>query len=80
MSHKEIDRLTIIEQVNNKQLSQIKASTTLKITTRQIRRLLAKYRTQGAQGLISKHRNKVSNNRIPTEVRDSAIAIVKKTI
>ena len=79
MSHQEIDRLGIIQQVINKQLTQIKASEQLQLTVRQVKRLAKCYREQGAKGLISKHRGKRANNRIPDKTKNKALELIRKT-
>ena len=56
MSGQEPDRLTVIERVLEKRLSQIKAGKQLGITTRQVRRLVERYRQDGPVGLVSKKR------------------------
>tara|TARA_B100001964_G_scaffold205979_1_gene236750 strand:- start:300 stop:1544 length:1245 start_codon:yes stop_codon:yes gene_type:complete len=64
MSQKELDRLSVIKQVEAQTLSQVSAAVLLGISSRQVRNLQTKYRRYGAAGLISKHRGKKSNNRI----------------
>lgn len=61
MSDQEIERLAIIRQVSENRLKQKKASKLLNLSSRQIRRLVRKYRLEGAAGLISARRGKVSN-------------------
>lgn len=48
MSAQELDRLTVIERVLEKRLSQVEASKQLGVTTRQMRRLIERYRLNGA--------------------------------
>jgi len=64
MSEKQVERLEVIQQLSNKQLSQREASRKLKLCTRQVRRLHKAYRSGGAKALVSKKRNKPSNNRV----------------
>jgi len=54
MSAQELDRLTVIERVLEKRISQVEASKQLRITPRQLRRLMKRYRDHGATGLVSK--------------------------
>jgi len=61
MSEQEIERTTIIKQVAEKQLKQSSGAKLLRLSTRQIKRLVKAYRRYGAAGLISKHRGRVSN-------------------
>ena len=78
MNKKEILRLQVIEKVSNRLLGQSEASKLLKISCRQIRRLLKAYRRQGAKSLVSKKRCKSSNNRICERVKQNIIAITKE--
>jgi hypothetical protein len=76
MSHQELSRLEIVQKIINKQLKQRVASDLLGITPRQIQRLVHNYRLNGTLGLISKKRNKPSNNKISGKKKDEIIAIV----
>jgi len=79
MSHQEIDRLAVIQQVDNRQLSQKEAARQLNLGIRQVKRLVKRFRDDGAAGLISKHRGKTANNRLPTKVKQKAIELIRKT-
>src|SRR5438309_6624490 len=50
----------------------------LGLERRQVFRLLKAYRSEGATGLISRRRGRPSNRRKPEEVRDEALAIIRK--
>lgn len=63
MSTQEVERVTVIKQIVDKRLKQNAGARLLKITTRQIRRLIKAYRKEGAKGLLSKRRGQPSNNR-----------------
>jgi predicted DNA-binding protein (UPF0251 family) len=54
MSTKELGRVEVMQRLSRKQISQKEAGETLQVSTRQIKRLLKRYRKQGAAGLISK--------------------------
>lgn len=77
MSHKEIDRLRVIEQVIHKQISQVAASRLLGITTRWVRQLQSQYQRMGAAGLVSKRRGKPSNHRLPQATRQRIAALIQ---
>jgi transposase len=79
MSHQEIDRLAVIQQVDNRQLSQKEAASQLNLSVRQVKRIVKRFRDGGAAGLISKHRGKTANNRLPTKVKKKAIDLIRKT-
>ena len=61
MSAQELDRLTVIERVLEKRLSQVDAAKQLGVTTRQMRRLIERYLRDGATGLVSKKRGMRGN-------------------
>ena len=54
MSHKEVDRLGVIQQGVGKQLKQREAAQQLGLRVRQVKRLVARYRAEGAPGLSRK--------------------------
>ena len=78
MSPREIDRLSVLEKVASKQLTQAKAAKLLKLSRRQIIRICKRYRSDGAEGLISKRRGKISNNRLSEETKEAALILIKK--
>lgn len=65
----EIKRLEIIQRVENRQMTGKEAAQRLKLSQRQVRRLIASYRGQGPPGLVHGNRGRVANNRIPEETR-----------
>ena len=65
MSTKEIKRSEIMRMADEKRITQKRGASRLGITERHFRRLLARYRTRGPEGIISGHRGKPSNNRMP---------------
>lgn len=76
MSHAEIDRLEVIQRITNKQITQVEAAHLLGMSYRQTKRLVKKYRQQGASALVSKRRGQPSNNCIQIKVREEALAII----
>ena len=71
MSHQEIDRVGVIKQVVDKRLKQQAAAEQLGLSVRQIKRLVQRYRTEGAGGLVSRHRGKRPSNAIATTVANA---------
>lgn len=78
MSTKELSRLEIIQRLQMREVRQEKASEILGISIRQVKRLLAEYRANGPQGLISKKRGKVSNNRLSASLNQAIKEIIRK--
>jgi len=77
MSSKELSRLEVIQRLSKKQMSQKEAGEILHVGTRQIKRLLKRYRKQGATGLISKHRVRKAANRILESVKKKGLGLLK---
>ena len=78
MGRKELDRVRMIGTVCKGCLSQRQAALELELSVRQVKPLVQRYRGQGAKGLISDHRGKVSGNRIPEAIREKALRLVRQ--
>ena len=78
MSHKELNRISVLEQVSQGQLSQRIAADVLKISTRQVRRLSLRYAGAGAPGLMHRGRGAPSNRRLSPEVSARAVALIEE--
>jgi hypothetical protein len=77
MSYEELDRVSVIERVIERRLTQREAARMLGLTSRQVRRLRRAYVRDGPGGLASKHRGRPSNRRLPAAVRREALASVR---
>jgi|ERR1700722_1069163 hypothetical protein len=77
MSRTEIDRVHVIRDVLAERIGISEAARLMRVTPRQIFRLLGVYHTDGPAGLISKKRGKPSNRSYPAIVRTEAIALIK---
>lgn len=78
MSAKEITRLEAMQRIKDKRLKQKEAARILNMSERQIKRLYRAYKTQGAKGLISLRRGKVSNHRLDGQVEQQALDLLKE--
>ncbi len=78
MSMKEINRVSILDQLKRKAMKQKRAAYILGLSVRQVRRLLKAYRRDGAKGLVHKLRGIPSNNKADPVVLDAAIATVRE--
>lgn len=76
MSTKELKRISVIEKVIDRKLTQVIAAEHLGLTARQIKRLVKSYRQHGAKGLISKQRGRQGNRQYTAK----KIAIIKEVI
>jgi len=77
MSATELSRLEVIQRVSEKRMKQKEAGEILHLGTRQIKRLLKRYRKQGTAGLVSKHRGRKSNNHLAESVKKKALDLLK---
>jgi len=75
MSVKELRRVHVLRQTMEKTLTQVKAGILLGLTTRHIRRLLARVAQAGDQGLAHRGRGKPSNRQIPEKVQTKALKL-----
>ena len=77
MSKQEFSRLEVLLQVQSGRLRVSDASALIGLQRRQVFRLLRGLKQDGATSLLSKHRGKPSNHRLPAEVRTLALSIVR---
>src|SRR4030043_296009 len=78
MSMKEVNRISILDQLKRKAMKQKRAASILGVSVRQIRRLLKTYRREGAKALVHKLRGVPSNNQADSAMLDAAIATIKQ--
>jgi transposase len=77
MSTKELSRLEVMQLLDGKRLKQAAAAELLGMSRRQVKRLIRRYRQQGAAGLVSKRRGRPSNNQLAEETRRKALDLLK---
>ena len=75
----ELDRLKCIQAVVTRELKPIRAAERLGLTSRQVRRLAVRYRAEGPVGLISRHRNRPSNNRLDAGLEEQVVRILRES-
>jgi Homeodomain-like domain len=78
MSIKEANRLSMMRQIDKKIVTLRKASEELGVSERQIKRIRKRYLSEGERGLISKHRGKISPNRIDPKLKANVIKILQR--
>lgn len=76
MSQRERDRLRTISQVSSGFLSHQKASEILKLSYRQVCRLLSRYRSEGDLGLIHRGRGQASNRRASESFKEECLSLI----
>ncbi|MBY0529912.1 MAG: ISNCY family transposase [Rhabdochlamydiaceae bacterium] len=67
-----------MRQMDKKILSVRKASEELGLSLRQTKRIRKRYLSQGEMGLISRHRGKISPNRIDPKLRGAVVKILQR--
>ena len=80
MTREELDRKTIIEQVEGKRILQKEGAEKLGISERHFRRLLSTYRRDGVESLVCGHRGKPSNNRMKANMRKEIEEFIRDPI
>jgi hypothetical protein len=80
MTQQDRDRLVVLKKAQKKLITQKQAAAELKLTERQVRRLLKELRGRGDRAVIHGLRGQPSNRRVSLEVRDKALAIVSQEV
>jgi len=75
---KERDRLKVVGPLAEGRLKQVEAARLLRLSVRQVRRLLGRYRAEGDAGLVHRSRGRPSNRRIPEVTRRRVMALVRR--
>jgi transposase len=77
MTQKEVNRCEIYRMADERRITQKIGATRIGVTERHFRRMLSRYRKQGAKGIISGHRGKRSNNRMSEEKKRKILKKLK---
>src|SRR3990172_1798231 len=78
LSKKEIDRLTILAQIEDNKISVLEASDILELSQRQIYRILKRIKAEGSKGIIHKLRGRKSNRGYSEGLKEKVIGIYRK--
>ena len=65
LGHREQERLVMLRMVEERRVTRGEAAGALKLSIRQIGRLLSRLREEGAKGLVHRLRGRRSNRRFP---------------
>jgi len=79
MSQKEVDRLTIVSQIEGNKLTVEEGSELLGISQRQAYRVMKRIKEEGAKGVIHKLRGRESNRGYPGELKSKIIEIYQRS-
>lgn len=78
MSAKETERIPILENLVAKRIKQKHAAAQLKLSVRQVRRILARYKQKEVAGLVHKNQGQRSNRAIDQKEKDRAITLMRQ--
>lgn len=78
MSNKELSRSVIIEKVIGKEVKQKEASQMLRLSERQIRRIVKRVKDEGLKGLLHQGRGKTSSKKISKKQINQILKIVSE--
>lgn len=79
MSKKEVERITVMNNLLEKRIKQKHAARMLDISVRQVRRILKRYKKEGSEGLPHKSRGKEGNRMMPEDKRAHIVQLIKKS-
>lgn len=77
MSVRELDRLAILTQVQERRLTQAAAAERLDVSLRHVERLCRTLRTAGPPGLVSQRRGRPSNRQLAASLQTQVVALVR---
>src|SRR5215469_9524885 len=80
MTQRERDRLVVLKKALKKLISQRQAAEELKISERQVRRLLVKLKQIGDRAVIHGLRGRRSNRRLAEQRREKALRILSEEV
>jgi transposase len=78
MSRRELDRKRLLDRILDRLLPQKDASKQMGLSGRHVRRLMRRYKEQGAPGLVSQRRGKPSNRKLPEALKNRVLELVRK--
>ncbi len=78
LSGRERERLKVLHEIEQGHLSQVEGSQRLGLSTRQVRRLERRVKTEGDRGLVHRLRGRPSNRKIPAGVRERILGEVRQ--
>ena len=78
LNMRELDRLKVIQAVVDRMLKPGRAAERLQLTTRQIERLVLRYRQSGAAGIVSRARGRPGNRKLDEGVACHALRLIQE--
>src|SRR3989337_2197483 len=78
MSQKEVDRIGVLSSIESDNLTLEEAAGVLKISSRQVYRIIKRLKLEGTKGVIHKLRGRTSNRGYPEELKKKITEIYRK--
>ena len=78
LSHRERDRLKVLHEVQQKHLSQVAAAVRLKVSDRQVRRMLLRIRERGDGAVVHGLRGRPSNRKLAARLEQKILARLRQ--
>jgi transposase len=78
MNMREVDRLKTIQAVVDGNLKPMVAAVRLSLTTRQVQRLVNRYRDEGVSGMVSRKRGQTGNRQLAPGLANLALTIIRE--
>jgi len=78
LSQRDRDRLKVLHAVEQGERTQVEAASQLRLSDRQVRRLLVRVRAEGDRGIVHRLRGRPSNRRIAAERQRRILARVRR--
>ena len=78
LSPRERDRLKVLQEVERGHVKQVEAGQRLRLSDRQVRRLLGRVRREGDRGVIHRLRGRPSNRKSPAKFEQRVLARVRQ--
>jgi transposase len=78
MSKRELNRIDVLARLESGRLTPVTAASLLRVSERQVYRLMRRFRDDGPAGMADRRRGRPSNNRLPDVLREQAMALVRE--
>ena len=78
MSKRELNRIDVLARLESGRLTPGAAAALLRVSERQVYRLMRRFREGGPAAIADRRRGRPSNNRLPEVLREQAVALVRE--
>ena len=76
-TQEELKRLHVVRKAMDKTITQAEAAGNIDLSSRQVRRIIARVRTEGDKGIIHRSRGRSSNRAVSDAIKDKALRLFK---